>query len=159
MSRSALTVLTAVSSVFLLSSTVLAQQPKPAAPSQAPAAQGAPAAKAKWVPPVRGLATIGMIKPVTKIEKGEKGQEVVTRFKVKNMSTGSIALLRIDEYWYDKQGQMLPGASERIRKPILPGEVVDIVLRVPKNDRFFQNQYKFSHANGEIKVEQLKKID
>jgi hypothetical protein len=156
MSRSALTVFAAVSSVLLVNSTVFAQT-KPAAPTAT--AQTAPAAKARWVPPVRGLATIGMLKPVTRIEKGEKGQEVVTRFKIKNLSTGSIALLRIDEYWYDKQGQMLPGATERIKKPILPGEVVDVVLRVPKNDRFFQNQYKFSHANGEIKVEQLKKID
>jgi hypothetical protein len=157
MSRSALTVFAAVSSVLLFSSIGIAQT-KPAAPASA-TTQTTPAAKARWVPPVRGLATIGMIRPVTKIEKGEKGQEVVTRFKIKNMSTGSIALLRIDEYWYDKQGQMLPGASERIRKPILPGEVIDVVLRVPKNDRFFQNQYKFSHANGEIKVEQLKKIE
>ncbi|MBI2223343.1 MAG: hypothetical protein HYU53_19305 [Acidobacteria bacterium] len=157
MSRSALTVLAAVLSL-LVSSSVVAQ-PKPATPASAAPAQAAPAAKARWVPPVRGTATIGMLKPVTKIEKGEKGPEVVTRFKIKNLSTGSIALLRIDEYWYDKQGQMLPGASERIRKPILPGEVIDVVLRVPKNDRFFQNQYKFSHANGEIKVEALKKID
>lgn len=157
MSRSALTVLAAVLSL-LVSSTVLAQ-PKPATPASPAPAQAAPAAKARWVPPVRGTATIGMLKPVTKIEKGDKGPEVVTRFKIKNLSTGSIALLRIDEYWYDKQGQMLPGASERIRKPILPGEVIDVVLRVPKNERFFQNQYKFSHANGEIKVEALKKID
>lgn len=157
MSRSALTVLAAVLSLFISSSVVA--QPKPATPASAAPAQAAPAAKARWVPPVRGTATIGMLKPVTKIEKGEKGPEVVTRFKIKNLSTGSIALLRIDEYWYDKQGQMLPGASERIRKPILPGEVIDVVLRVPKNDRFFQNQYKFSHANGEIKVEALKKID
>jgi hypothetical protein len=152
MSRSALTFLAAVSSVLLVSSTAIAQS-KPA--TTAAPAQATPAAKAKWVPPVRGLATIGMIKPVTKVEKGE----VITRLKLKNMSTGSIALLRIDEYWYDKQGNMLPGATERIRKPILPGEVVDVVLRVPKNDKFFQNQYKFSHANGEIKVEQLKKIE
>ena len=157
MSRSALTFVVAAASSLLISSTVLAQAkaaPTPAAPTQA-----APAAKARWVPPVRGTATIGMIKPVTKVEKGEKGQEVVTRIKLKNMSQGSIALLRIDEYWYDKQGGMLPGDTQRIKKPILPGEVVEVVLRVPKNDKFFQNQYKFSHANGDIKVEQLKKIE
>ena len=157
MSRSALTFVVAAASSLLINSTVLAQAkaaPTPAAPTQA-----APAAKARWVPPVRGTATIGMIKPVTKVEKGEKGQEVVTRIKLKNMSQGSIALLRIDEYWYDKQGGMLPGDTQRIKKPILPGEVVEVVLRVPKNDKFFQNQYKFSHANGDIKVEQLKKIE
>lgn len=158
MSRSALTLFAAAASSLLLSSTLIAQS-KPATPTQAAPTQTAPAAKARWVPPVRGTATIGMVKPVTRVEKGEKGPEVVTRIKLKNMSQGSIALLRVDEYWYDKQGGMLPGDTQRIKKPILPGEVVEVVLRVPKNDKFFQNQYKFSHANGEIKVEQLKKIE
>jgi hypothetical protein len=75
------------------------------------------------------------------------------------MSTGSIALLRVDEYWYDKAGQMLPGDSQRIRKPILPGEVIEVELRVPKNPKFFQNQYKFSHANGNIDAKLVKKLD
>ncbi len=158
MSRSALTLFAAAVFSLFISSTVLAQS-KPATPTPAAPTQSSPAAKARWVPPVRGTATIGMVKPVTSIEKGEKGPEVVTRIKLKNLSQGSIALLRIDEYWYDKQGGMLPGDTQRVKKPILPGEVVEIVLKVPKNDKFFQNQYKFSHANGDIKVEQLKKIE
>ncbi len=157
MSRSALTLLAAAAFSLLINTTVFAQA-KPAAATAAPA-QSAPAAKARWVPPVRGTATIGMVKPVTQIVKGEKGQEVVTHLKLKNLSQGSIALLRVDEYWYDKQGGMLPGDTQRIKKPILPGEVVDVVLRVPRNEKFYQNQYKFSHANGDIKVEQLKKIE
>jgi len=150
MSRSALTLLVAVTSSLLFSSAAFAQAAKPAAPAQA-----APPAKARWVAPVRGTATIGMLKPVTKVV----GDEVVTKIKLKNMSTGAIALLRIDEYWYDKQGTMLPGDTQRVKKPILPGEVVEIELKVPKNPKFFQNQYKFSHANGDIKVESLKKIE
>ena len=104
---------------------------------------------------MRGTATIGMVKPVTKVVAGE----VVTKIKLKNMSQGSIALLRVDEYWYDRQGNMLPGDTKRIKKPILPGEVIEVELKVPKNDKFYQNQYKFSHANGDIKVESLKKIE
>lgn len=156
MSRSALTLLAAAASSLLLSSSVFAQA-KPAAP--ATPTQSAPAAKARWIPPVRGTATIGMMRPVTKVEKGQNGPEVVTRIKLKNMSQGSIALLRVDEYWYDRQGNMLPGDTQRIKKPILPGEVIEVVMRVPKSDKFYQNQYKFSHANGDIKVEQLKKIE
>lgn len=158
MSRSALTLLAAAASSLLISSTIFAQA-KPATPAPAAPAQAAPAAKARWVPPVRGTATIGMVRPVTKVEKGASGQEVVTRIKLKNMSQGSIALLRIDEYWYDRQGNMLPGDTQRIKKPILPGEVIEVVMKVPKSDKFYQNQYKFSHANGDIKVEPLKKIE
>ena len=156
MSRSALTFLAAAASFLLISSTAFAQA-KPAAPA-APT-QSAPAAKARWVPPVRGTATLGMLRPVTKVEKGANGPEVVTRIKLKNLSQGSIALLRVDEYWYDKQGNMLPGDTQRVKKPILPGEVIEVVLKVPKSDKFYQNQYKFSHANGEIKTEVLKKIE
>jgi hypothetical protein len=149
MFRSALTVLTAAATL-VLSSTVLAQQAKPASPAPA-----APAAKTRFVPPQRGEAQINMLKPVTKVV----GDEVITRIKLKNMSTGSIALLRVDEYWYDKQGQMLPGDSQRVKKPIQPGEVVEVELRVPKNPKFYQNQYKFSHANGPIKTELVDKIE
>ena len=154
MSRSALT-LSAIAISLLISSTLFAQQP-PAKPAPAtPSAQAAPPAKAKWVPPVRGTATIALLRPVTKVVAGE----VVTQLKLKNMSTGSIALLRIDEYWYDKQGNMLPGDTQRIKKPILPGEVIEIEMKVPKNDKFFQNQYKFSHANGNIEVKSVRKFD
>jgi len=37
--------------------------------------------------------------------------------------------------------------------------VIEVELRVPKSDKFYQNQYKFSHANGDIKVESLRKIE
>jgi hypothetical protein len=156
MSRSALTLLAATASSLLISSTVFAQgKPAPAAPAPAAPTQSAPAAKARFVPPVRGTATLGMMRPVTKVV----GDEVVTKIKLKNLSQGSIALLRIDEYWYDKQGQMLPGDTQRIKKPILPGEVIEVELKVPKNPKFYQNQYKFSHANGDIKTEVMKKIE
>jgi hypothetical protein len=150
MFRSALTALTAVAASVALSSTVLAQQAKPASP-----APSAPAAKTRWVPPVRGTATINMLQPVTKVV----GNEVVTQLKLKNVSSGAIALLRVDEYWYDRQGQMLPGDSQRVKKPIQPGEVVEIELRVPKNPKFYQNQYKFSHANGTVDAKLVKKFD
>lgn len=150
MFRSAPTLLAAVTVSVALSSSVFAGQAKPASPSPV-----APAAKTRWVAPIRGTAVINMLQPVTKVV----GNEVITHLKLKNMSSGSIALLRIDEYWYDKQGQMLPGDSQRVKKPILPGEVIEIELRVPKNPKFYQNQYKFSHANGAIDAKLVKKFD
>lgn len=150
MFRSALSMVTAIVAAVALSSTVIAQQAKPASP-----APTAPAAKTRWIPPIRGTAVINMLQPVTKVV----GDEVITHLKIKNMSSGSIALLRIDEYWYDRQGQMLPGDSQRVKKPIQPGEVIDVELRVPKNAKFYQNQYKFSHANGAIDAKLVKKFD
>ena len=61
--------------------------PAPAAPAAA-----SPPAKTKWIPPVKGVAEIGILKPDTKVV----GKDVVTKIKVKNLSNGSIALLRVE---------------------------------------------------------------
>ena len=119
------------------------------------AAQTAPAAPKKFVAPVKGTADLGILKPVVKV----LGTEVVTTIKVKNLSTGAIAGLRVDEFWYDKAGNMLPGASERLRAPLMPGEVVTLTLKTPKNAKMDRNSYQFSHANGQIKTKTLTKID
>ena len=37
----------------------------------------------------------------------------------------------------------------------MPGEVIDVVLRVPTNPKMSSNQYKFEHANGTIKATRL----
>jgi hypothetical protein len=127
-----------------------AAQAKPAAPAQA-----APAAPAKFVPPIRGQAELGFLKPVTKRD----GKEIVTVIKVKNLSTtGSIAGLKVDEYWYDKAGDPVSGDSFRYRKPLLPGEVIEVTLRTPVNPKMDRNSYQFAHANGEIKTKQMQKF-
>lgn len=122
-------------------------QPKPDMPAQPPA-------RAKWAPPVKGIVEIGYLKPETKVV----GKEVVTKIKIKNLSMGSIALLRVDEYWYDRGGNMLPGDMQRWKKPFMPGEVIEIELRVPNNPKYYQNRYNFSHANGTCKPKLMKKF-
>ena len=67
-------------------------QSKPAAPTAAATTE--PAARAKWVAPIKGDATVQMIKTNSK----HVGKEIVTNFKIKNISAGAIALFRIDEY-------------------------------------------------------------
>lgn len=129
--------------------------PVAAAQTPPPAPAAAPPAKAKYVPPVKGMAEIGILAPDTKVV----GNEVVTKIKVKNLSLGAIHLLRVDEYWYDKGGNMLPGDMQRWKKPFLPGEVIEFELRVPKNPNFYRNTYNFSHANGKCKAKNLKKSD
>jgi hypothetical protein len=96
------------------------------------------------------------MKPVT---KREKNGDIVTVIKVKNLSTtGSIAGLKVDEYWYDKAGDPVSGDTFRYRKPLMPGEVIDVTLRTPYNPKMDRNSYNFSHANGEIKTKSVPKF-
>ena len=136
--------LLALGASVLLATSALAGQAKPAAP----AAQAPPAAPVKFIPPIRGEAQVSMTKPVTTRTK----DEIVTKFKVKNPSaTGSIAGLKISEFWYDKGGNPVSGDEFRYRKPLLPGEVIDIELRSPVNPKMASSQYKFEQANGAVK--------
>jgi hypothetical protein len=136
--------LLAVGAAVVLTTSALAGQAKPATP----AAQAPPAAPAKFVPPIRGEAPVSMTKPVTSRTK----DEIVTKFRVKNPSvTGSIAGLKISEFWYDKGGNPVSGDEFRYRKPLMPGEVIDIELRSPVNPKMASSQYKFEQANGAVK--------
>jgi len=122
-----------------------------AASAQAPA----PAPTTKLISPVRGEAELGYLKPVTKRE----GNMIVTTIKVKNLAAGPIAGLKVDEFWYDKGGEPVTGAQPfRYRKALMPGEVIDVVLRVPTNPKMDRNQYKFEHSNGSIKTKLLPKL-
>lgn len=149
MNRAALVVVATVAVwTGVAGAAVLAAQPAQDSGQQAPP-------RPKFVRPVKGVAEIGYLKPVVKVE----GNEVVTTIKIKNLSNGAIAGLRVDEFWYDKAGTMLPGDTQRVRQPILPGEVVTITLRTPKNPKMDRNTYQFSHANGTIKAKILPKME
>jgi hypothetical protein len=113
------------------------------------------AAQAKAVTPIRGDAEIGYLKPVT-IEDYKAGI-VRTTIKVKNLSmSGSIAGLKVEEFWFDKAGNPVTGSRYRHPKPLLPGEVVEVKLETPKDPKMFTNTYQFSHANGKIKTKPMK---
>ncbi len=131
--------------------------PKPAAPapaSQAPATQ-APNAPTKWVAPVRGIADIQMIGPKLSV----KGTTVTTEIQVKNVSAGAIAGLQVEQYWWDKGNNMVPGGDRfRNRKLLLPGEVITITLTSEKDKNMFRDSYQFKHANGDVKVKVVKKF-
>ena len=143
--------LLALGASVLLAASALAGQAKPATP----AAQAPPAAPAKFVPPIRGEAQVSMTKPVTSRTK----DEIITKFKVKNPSaTGSIAGLKISEFWYDKGGNPVSGDEFRYRKPLLPGEVIDVELRSPVNPKMASSQYKFEQANGGVKPKVVAKF-
>lgn len=124
------------------------------APAYVQAQDAAAAPKKKYVPPVKGIAKIQMTKPAPK----QEGNEIVTVIKIKNMMEGTIAGLRVDEYWYDKASKMVAGDTQRVRTPIQPGEVVTITLKTPKTPGMASSQYQVSHANGTVKTEAVAKI-
>ena len=130
---------------------VLAQAAKPAA-TATPAPAAAPAARAKWMPPVKGIATVEVIRGNPK----HVGKEVHTLLKVRNTSSGPIALLRADEYWYDKDRKLVSGDTYRHRQPLQPGEVIEITMKSPIKPNLLQSQVSFEHANGKVQAKGVK---
>ena len=146
--------------VILAAPAVFAQATKTAPPADkskpaaaAPTTQ-APAAPAKYVKPVKGVAAIQTI-----LGKSKKvGNEIVTTVQIRNMSSGSIALLQCDEYWYIGK-EVVTGDTQRLRKPFNPGEIIEITFRSPYKPGLTQSLYQYSHANGKIDVKAVKKFD
>jgi hypothetical protein len=151
MRRIALTAATCLG-LFLAAPAGFAQNPKtppPAAPAQAPATP------AKYYRPVKGIAAIQVIPGPSK----KVGADIVTAIKIKNMASGAIALLKIDEYWYDKSGQIVSSDTQSYRKPFNPGEIIEMTMRSPYRPGLASSQYMYSHVNGKIDVKGVKKFD
>ena len=149
--------------VALLCSLILASNAfAQAKPAQAPATKAAPAAAAqapatpaKFVRPIKGVARIEFMQGTPK----KIGGDIVTVLKIRNVSSGAISLLKVDEYWYNKKREVATGDSQRYRKPFLPGEIIEITTRSPFKPDLYQSQYQFSHANGGIDVKRVKKFE
>jgi hypothetical protein len=120
-----------------------------AAFAQEPTAQPA---KPVWINPLRGTAEIQYIDSPIKLDKDGT---VVKTFQIKNMSTGPIAHMQIEQFWWDRNGNPVPGDKQFLRKPLMPGEMATIVLRTPKNANMFRDNYKFSHQYGDVKVKKV----
>lgn len=104
---------------------------------------------------LKGVAEVVITAPSTKVV----GKEVVTTFKLQNMSKQSIAGLRVEEYWYDKQGNPAPGAMRVFNQPVAPGKVLNLELRTPRTPNMEKNNYVFSHANGKVNAKVVAKIE
>ena len=136
---------------------------KPAATSTAgkaaaPVGTGGQAAPARLVPPVRGVANVGVMRPISKRETSGGQTFIVTKIQLKNLSPNPIAGLKVEEYWFDKQGNPLPGDTFRHKKPLQPEEVITAELRTPFDAKMSGNNYKFTHANGTINTKQVAKF-
>ena len=97
---------------------------------------------------LRGLARVQILTPETKVE----GDEVITTIRVRNVSKDWITRFMVTEHWYDEQGNAVRSGSRTHQKQFMPGEVIEMELRTRKNPKFYQNQFEFSHANGDVKA-------
>jgi hypothetical protein len=132
-----------------------AQAAKAAATTAAPPAAPPPAvAKARMMTPVKGTAYVEVIQGIGK----QTGGDMVTVSKVKNVSNGPIAGLRVDEYWYNQKLEQVTGDTQRVRAPIAPGEVVEITTRSPIKPGLYKSTLMFNHANGKVTAKGVKKF-
>lgn len=130
--------LVALAGALLLASTSAAQQPL-----------------TKFVPPVKGQADVELTEPQARWE----GNTLVTRIKVKNVSKAPIAGFKVDQYYYNNAGDAVTGSPTfRHLKPLMPGEIVDVVLKVPRAAGMERNQMVFAHANGTVKPKKVDKF-
>jgi len=108
----------------------------------------------RFVAPIRGIAEVAYLTPDTEVIDGE----VVTRIRIQNRATGAIAGLKVDEFWYDSNGNPVGGDSQRVRQPLLIGETTTIELRIPRSSQMNRNSFQFSHANGEIEATRVDEL-
>jgi hypothetical protein len=75
------------------------------------------------------------------------------------VASGPIAGLRIEENWFDRSRNAVPGDVYRHPRPWSVGEVIEVKLTTPRKAGMGDNRYNFSHANGTIKTTVVKKLD
>ena len=144
----------AVTAAVLLAVLALAPGSFAQAPAPATATTAAPVAKARMTTPVKGTAYVEVIQGAPK----KVGPDMVTVSKVKNVSNGPIAGLRIDEYWYNQKLVQVTGDTQRVRAPIAPGEVVEITTKSPIKPDLYKSTLMFNHANGKVTAKGVKKF-
>jgi hypothetical protein len=107
-------------SLAVAQATPAVSQAKTAAP-----AAPAPAAKAGFVMPLKGEGTVLVLQGTSKFDP--KLKEVTTTYKIKNTSSAPIAMLKMDEYWYENK-KMVSTDTQRYKQPFQPGEVEGSVI-------------------------------
>ena len=106
---------------------------------------------------IRGPGQVGYLQPVSRRDR--RANEMVTTFRIQNTSTGALAAFKVDEFWYDRAGDTVTGGSFRMPKPFLPGQVVEVEIRIPRDRRMARSNYEFSHKNGVIEATLFDEMD
>ena len=141
---------------LIVAATLVSACAATAAPAQTPQAPPMTSVLAgkKFTPPFKGTADVEFLKPDTKHEK----DMVVTRIKVRNASNAPIARLTVEETYYDKGGATVGGGKGVLNGLLQPGEVQTVVIETPFKAGMLSNNYRFSHANGDVKPHNVAKF-
>jgi len=103
---------------------------------------------------LRGPGQIGYLPP----RSTRQGGDIVTTFTIQNTSTGPLAGFKVNEFWYDDNGDTLTGGQYRMRRPLFADEVVQVTLRVPRNSRATRSNYEFSHQGGAVEATEFEEM-
>ena len=109
----------------------------------------------KFVPPIKGEAVIEYTAPRT----ARKGETVVTSVTVRNLSPQPIARLTINEVWYEKDGGVLTAGRAVINGLLQPQEIQVMEIATPWKAGMGTFQRRFSHANGDVKLNLVKNLE
>jgi hypothetical protein len=127
-----------------------------------PAGQGAQApdlqpvlAGRKFMPPVKGEAIVEYTAPKT----ARQGNSVVTSVTVRNLSPQPIARLAVNEVWYQKDGGVLTAGRAVINGLLQPRETQTLTINTPWKAGMGAFQRRFSHANGDVKLNLVKSLE
>jgi hypothetical protein len=109
----------------------------------------------KFTPPIKGEAVIEYTTPKT----ARKGESVITAIMVRNLSPAPIARLTVNEVWYQKDGSVLTAGRAVINGLLQPREVQTMEITTPWKAGMGSFQRRFSHANGDVKLNLVKTLD
>ena len=104
---------------------------------------------------IRGPGQVGYLQPISRRQRNE----MVTTFRVQNTSTNALAGFSVDEFWYDRAGETVAGGSFRMPRPFLPGQIIEVEIRIPRDRRMARNNYEFSHKNGVVEATLFEEMD
>ena len=109
----------------------------------------------KFTPPVKGEAVIEYTAPKT----ARKGDAVITAIIVRNLSPAPIARLTVNEVWYQKDGSVLTAGRAVINGLLQPREIQTMEIATPWKAGMGSFQRRFTHANGDVKLNLVKSLD
>jgi hypothetical protein len=88
----------------------------------------------------------------------KNGETVVTTLKLRNLSTGPISRLKVEETWFDKGGSPVGSSTSVLAKMLEPGGVETLTIETPWNAKMNGNSWTFTHANGTVKPRKVAKF-
>jgi hypothetical protein len=89
----------------------------------------------------------------------KEGDIVVTTMRVKNLSSGPIGRLKVEETWFDKGQNPVATSQGVLDKMLEPGAVETLTIQTPWSAKMNGNSWQFSHANGTVRPHKVAKLD